>query len=617
MNTSELLTNLTQQGIQLWVERDKLKIHSPKGAIAPQLRADLTARKQEILKFLSIKDSSDNCDYISDGEGKLGLQTIGRLIGGFADSASQYKPPTIESSAMAQKLTVTLRPLPDGYQYEEVLKFREELKAKLENYGVNVLPWEQATREFEYNLTVPFLPWKKMLKTRIVKTGINAVIDVEREPASFEKLKIGVAETLYQLYSRLVVKDRKLAVSTIAKTIAWAQDNTAYRIEDPTNTQLISLTPLDRQLTDPQIPYQQKIKLGLNKLVKTSSAIAIGVSKSKISILNMNLSDSVFPKEELDDFILNSLIPKIFVPIAPIAMSRFEISTYDPYQSDYAANLVKLGKALDATGLFPSGSKIAEVIKRKSQRDIVNLLMEGRNGVSYGFLAYVEPPQYVGLPEITAREWDSLQPVPGFSSRDIRQNDIGRWYIKTKIGNKEVFKQIPDLWLVSSRSGSNKTNLNLGQDILRIGLKGGLMLQIPDGIDVKTVDIKPSYDVYAIMGLALSAALYAPKLIEKGAPLVHFHGYPSLKWFKSNEYFAGVCNPSVPCGTYESGIFNFLSIYQLANNYGNTINLACSIEPDHGSNIIAYDLEYLIERLKLGCEQGQIELGGRHFTSLK
>lgn len=68
----------------------------------------------------------------------------------------------------------------------------------------------------------------------------------------------------------------------------------------------------------PQLPYQQKIKLGLNKLVKTSSAIAIGVSKSKISILNMNLSDSVFPKEELDDFILNSLIPKIFVPIAPL-----------------------------------------------------------------------------------------------------------------------------------------------------------------------------------------------------------------------------------------------------------------------------------------------------------
>ncbi|MGH2415630.1 MAG: hypothetical protein ACRDEA_18450, partial [Microcystaceae cyanobacterium] len=58
-------------------------------------------------------------------------------------------------------------------------------------------------------------------------------------------------------------------------------------------------------------------------------------------------------------------------------------------------------------------------------------------------------------------------------------------------------------------------------------------------------------------------------------------------------------------------------IYSLADQYNGNIALASLIEPDHGTNIIAHDWEYLIARLKAGCEQGQIELGGRHFASLK
>jgi len=277
-----------------------------------------------------------------------------------------------------------------------------------------------------------------------------------------------------------------------------------------------------------------------------------------------------------------------------------------------------LGKELAKTDLFPPGSKLGEFISRKSHRDIVSIIVDGRTGVSYGFVAYAEPPKYVGAPEITEDEWESLSPAEGFSTDEIRRNGIGRWYIKVRLGTKYVFKQIPDLWLVSSRSGSNKTDLTLERDIVRIGLKGKLFLQLPQGIESKIADIKPSYDVYVMLAIALSAALYTPELIRNGAPIVHFHGYPAFEWFKQNEYGAGVCNPSVPCGTYESGVFNFLGIYRLANQYGGgNIALASLIEPDHGTNVIAHDLDYLVERLKAGCEQGQIELGGRYFTSLK
>ncbi len=609
MHVSELLTNLSQQGVQLWSDRDKLKINAPKGTLTPQIQADLAARKTEILGFL--RESNDSACQTSTG---LSLQTIGRLIGGFSpNSPQQFKSPIIDPKVMAKQLKVTLRPLPKGFSNETILKFREELELKLQNYGVQIIPWEKATRDFAYQIPIPLTKWKKTIKTRVVKPDISAVIDVDRP---INKIKSFIAEKFYQIYSRFFLRKQKKSISTITKLIAWAEDRTIQRLEDPTATQVIMLTELDEDFVDAKLPYQKKIAIGVNTLVKSFSEIAIGVSDSKISILNMNLSDSLFPRDKFDHFVFKSLIPKIYVPIAPLPLSRFEIGKYNPERSIYATKLQQLSQELAKTGLFPSGFKLGEIIKRQSHRDIVDSIVNGRTGVSYGFVAYAEAPQYVGDREITESEWESLSPVEGFSSNEVRQNEKGRRYLKTKIKEQYVYKQIPDIWLVCSRSGANKTDLKPERDILRMGLKNNLYLQIPEGIDPNQVDIKPSYDTYVMVAIALSAALYAPELIENGAPMIHFHGYPAKDWFGKNEYWAGVEHPSVPCGTYESGVFNFLSIYNLANQKDTPIALASLIEPDHGTNIITSNLEYLLTRLETGIQQQQIELGGKHFASL-
>jgi len=124
-------------------------------------------------------------------------------------------------------------------------------------------------------------------------------------------------------------------------------------------------------------------------------------------------------------------------------------------------------------------------------------------------------------------------------------------------------------------------------------LKEKLVLQLPQGVDHELMDIKPSYDIYVMLAITLSAALYTPQLIRNGAPIVHFHGYPAFEWLRPNEYCVGVHNPSVPCGTYESGVLNFLGISSLAKQQVGDIVLASLIEPDHGTNVIAHDLEYL------------------------
>ncbi len=616
MKLSELLENLTQQGVQLWVDNEKLRINAPKGILTPALQAELAERKTEILKLLR-EPKGITSENLTNGQSPS-TQTIGRLIGGFFNqSAVEFKPPVIDPKVMAKTLKVTFRPLPNKYNEETIRKFREQLELKLREHGVQIEPWEQATKEFRYEINIPFTKWKKSINTRVVKASISAVVDVERHPKFINKLKIGIIERLYQFYSRFVWKNQKLSVAKIAQFISWAEEN-IQPLEDPTNTQVIVMTEINEEFINPELPYQQKIPIGVNTLVRTFSEIVIGVSSTRISILNMNLSDSVFPAEAMDDFVFKSLIPKIYVPILPLPLSRFGISQYDPSKSIYAANLVRLGKELASTGLLPSGFKIDDVIKRKSHRDIVDWMANGRTGVSYGFVAYAEPPEYVGSPEISENEWEILSSVEGFSNDELRQNEIGRKYVKTNIREKYVFKQLPDIWLVSSRSGSNKTDLNLETDILRIGLKDKLLLQLPQAINPAVGDIKPSYDLYVMIAIALAAALYAPELIKNGAPIVHFHGYPSIKWFEaSNEYYTGFHNPSVPCGTHESGVFNFNSIHNLVNQYGSDIALATLLEPDHGTNIIAKDLDYLITRLRAGLDQGHIELGGKHFPSLK
>lgn len=615
MNVSGLIDQLTQQGVQVWADDDgKLKIQSPKGVMTSELQSELVARKAEILEFLLQKNvgSAESC---MAGQG-LSLQTIGRLIGGYGRGES-FNPPIIDPTVMAKKLKVTFRPLPTNYANGHIINFRNDLESKLTASGVTVVPWEEATQESEYEVNLPVLNLKRTIKSKAVKSEINAMIDVERQPAGIGKAKICIAENLYQLYSRFVLKGRKLSVSKIAQFISWAEEN-IHDLQDPTNTQVIVLTDLDESFIDPELSYQKKIPVGVNTLVKTFSEIVVGVSESRLSILNMNLSDSVFPAGAIDDFVAKSLIPKIYVPILPLPLSRFEVGEYDPNQSGYAAKIVKFGNALAPTGLLPAGFKIDDVVKRQSHRDIIDWMAKGRTGVSFGFVAYAEPPRYVGDLEVSTETWNTFKAVAGFNFDELRQNDQGRRYLRLRSADGWRYHQIPDVWLVSSRSGSNKTDLNLKTDVVRIGLTDRLHLQLPQGIDPAATDVKPSYDLYVMVSLALGAALFAPKLIENGMPMVHFHGYPAKEWFAADyEYCAGVENPSVPCGTYESGVFNFLGIQRMVERHGSDVHLASLVEPDHGTNIVAYDLDYLLKRLNQGVEQNIIELGGKYFPSLK
>ncbi|MFN6569287.1 hypothetical protein [Dendronalium sp. ChiSLP03b] len=613
MNTTDILTDLQQQGVHIWVENETLNVRSPKGVLTPDIKAQIVAHKPEIVAFLrgdrNLYQSYSNVQLAQS----LSLKTIGRLIGEVDEKFPSDRQQTIiDPKFMAQRLTVTFRPLPKGYKNKEITKFRTELEQQMLSYGVKVQPWKQATKELYYAIKIPFINWTKNIKARVVKTEINAVIDVDRLPSFSSRAKEFLVNKLYQIYFYIFLKYQKTLNSEKARLISCTEECVAKYLEDATNTQVISITDLDREFVNWQTPYYKKMKIGLNTLAKTFSQIAIGVSSSQISIFDINLYDYVFSKYEINNFVSKSLIPKVYSSMLPLQLNKFKIGKSNFQKSNYAKKLVSLNSHLADINLFTSDSKLNEVIRTNSHRDIAN----SRSGLSYSFFAYAEPPHYIGELEITERDWESLYPIAEFNTNEVRQNSIGRRYLKTQIRGEYKFKQIPDIWILSTRPGSNQTNLSLESDILRIGLTDRLLLQLPQGLDSELVDIKPSYDIYVMLAMSLATALYVPEIIRNGAPIVHFHGYPAFEWFKSNEYCIGVHNSSIPYGSYKSGIFNFLRISSLANQSLRNLNLISLVEPDRGTSFIAHDLEYLVSRLKAGCAEGQIGLGEKHFASL-
>jgi hypothetical protein len=325
MNPSEILAKLNQQGVEFWVDNNKLNIRSPKGVITPEIQADIIKYKADILALVQEMNIHEEFKFDPTTKG-ISLQTIGRLISGFSEGSSkEYPTPVINPHFMAQNLQITFRPLPDNYHNYHIIRFRQELAIKLRKYGVNVIPWPEATANFKYEIKIPVLNWIKYWKIRGIKSEIDAVIDVERPNSLVRNLGIFIAETFYKICYNLLIKDRKMSVIQIARMSSWAENHAAKFIEDPTNTQIVILADIDNKFVNPQTPYQEKINIGINKLIKTFSEIVIGVSPEQISILNMNLSDATFHQNEIESFVLKSLIPKVFVPIAPLSMSRFQL----------------------------------------------------------------------------------------------------------------------------------------------------------------------------------------------------------------------------------------------------------------------------------------------------
>ncbi len=64
-SSSDFLSHLASQDIQVWAEGDRLRCNAPKGVLTSELRSELTARKQEMLAYLQQKTEEPKISRVS------------------------------------------------------------------------------------------------------------------------------------------------------------------------------------------------------------------------------------------------------------------------------------------------------------------------------------------------------------------------------------------------------------------------------------------------------------------------------------------------------------------------------------------------------------------------
>jgi hypothetical protein len=518
------------------------------------------------------------------------------------ETVNPYRPGEI-----ARDLKITFRPVPESYEHREVLDFHRELRDELMECGVNVVDWTDALQ--------PADGWfSDMVGWQTIRGDIDAVINVDQEHSFLRRALLSLSDTVYEYAFRTPDRD----VREILTLTSWAEYLPKHYVQNPFNTQIITLKPLDAEFIEDDVSYERKISTGLSHLINTMSEFVIGVSPDEFALINMNMSDALYPREELKPFLREALIPKTCASIRPPLLTQFERSTFSPDDTAGVDRLVDLGNRLEGTELFPRGTKFNDLIDRTSRRDVLDRYLEGRTGVSYGFIAYIESPQYDGDVEVSKRKWDQLSAIDGRNPDVFRRTEAGRWYVRLEIGGDVRYKQVPDLWVMTSRSGCDKTDLDPNRDVVRIGVKqGALQFQSPEGVDLDRKDVRPSFDTYVIVANAVATALYFPELVAGGAPMLHFHGYPDPSWFRDGEGYTGAHNPSVSCGTVEAALLNYTGIGDLAETLTDRARLLCVVEPDHGVNILGTDLEYVVSRIREGCAKDQLQLGGKFLGDLQ
>ena len=220
--------------------------------------------------------------------------------------------------------------------------------------------------------------------------------------------------------------------------------------------------------------------------------------------------------------------------------------------------------------------------------------------MSYGFLAWQMPTKLseVNLFSEISEELKELLHDSDFAFD--KNNDL---YIKVETPDKEAYvMKVPEVQVLTQRSGCDKTNFDPQKDLLQMGIKNGKMyMQTPEGMRIAK-DYKPSFDTKVILahsvGNAIAASLlkrlkkeshFAEQVEHSGIALSHWHGYINEKYIPKGWYVHGYSNPHVACSTPQSAIYaidgKLRSLFESLKTSQTEFLGDIHVEPHHGTNI--------------------------------
>ena len=287
---------------------------------------------------------------------------------------------------------------------------------------------------------------------------------------------------------------------------------------------------------------------------------------------------------DVDRAVRETLVPKLaaqVVPPDPAALTVREGALDLGPLAETVGTFCEGAAAWDASGLLLAHTSLDRLRYRdRWARRIVSAYLDKRTGMSYGFLAHQLPVAVTPAARVASG---------GGSRGAVRVECAGEtWWVR-----------VPDVSVLCTRSGCDKTRIMPRQDLVRLTLsRGGITMDTPPEAGG---DCRPSYDTLAILahaaGNAIAASLllardaadpFARALAARGLALAHWHGYPAPG--AAPEAFAvhGASNPPVSCSTPQSAVYALTGKLEALGarlGAGAPYRGDVHVEPHHGSNL--------------------------------
>jgi len=491
-------------------------------------------------------------------------------------------------------------------------------------------------KEMAENLSVTFYPTEnkdegiknfcKQLEKTFVELGVKII------PFEDALVELSLKQKIKRFFSAFLVGIRPSLGKKIKKGIAIIVEGES-KTEDLAMSKLISLreNPIITIIREPKeinknSSYLEHMASSLNLFAFHMTNLAITVNDSEWAIYSLNGSHPYFSiSEDFSKNVLGELIPKISAPVMPPSLKEFLIregkfDTADNFYKPFLDDLIEGGSLLEKTGLYPQKRLVSELNFRNNlYRWIGSRYLDKRNGMSYGFVARQLPAKM--HPIILKKEFEKK--IGREIGEEILIEYNKKLFLRFDLLKADFFVEIPDVWVLTSKSGSDKSHLDKKKDIVKMGLVAGKMIiETPVGVNIKG-DYKPSFDTRVILAHSVGNAILASiiksfrpnwkladELEEKGLAIAHWHSYIKENFIPEEMVVYGKNNPSVSCSSPQSAIYAFRDkIKKCLESIENDQEYVSEmhIEPHHGANIIYSSIISLANYLLSNKEISKLE----------
>ena len=390
--------------------------------------------------------------------------------------------------------------------------------------------------------------------------------------------------------------DGRFAPGTVILAPGFFPDNllAINRVTTLYNNIIVGIYDEAPPLTPNSLP-QERLDAIVGRLARDMVHILIFVTDHSWSICTMNGGVVTFNTPlPLPEDVRNTLVPKLTAQVVPprVEDMDMELGTMESGTAEFEAVAEDF---LECSALWGSNACLlthtsTEGLEYRSNfyKRIVARYLDQRSGMSYGFFARQLPV--------------AVQPA-------IMQDESGEQtagMVPVRVQGQTLLVPVPQLRVITTRSGCKKNHLETKNDLVEIGLvqrngRGRSYLKTPVGCPPEIV-VRPSFDTLTILAHALGNALTASILMRLrpnalfprhlasfGATMTHWHDYPESALLPEGYHLHGEENPPVACSTPQSAAYSLLgkiAALEIALEEGKDYRGDVHVEPSHGTNIV-------------------------------